>query len=43
MVRLSGSDEWRLRVGDWRVPFGLDREARTIVVLRVLRAAAYRD
>lgn len=44
MVRLTGSDEWRLRVGEWRVRFGLDREARTVVVLRVLpRGRAYRD
>ena len=35
-------DEWRLRVGDWRVRF--TREAGTIYVLRVLpRGRAYRD
>jgi mRNA interferase RelE/StbE len=44
VVRLTGSEEWRLRVGEWRVRFGLDREARTVVVLRVLpRGRAYRD
>jgi mRNA interferase RelE/StbE len=44
VVKLTGSEEWRLRVGEWRVRFGLDREARTIVVLRVLpRGRAYRD
>jgi len=43
VVRLTGSDEWRLRVGDWRVRFGLDSEARTVVVLRVRpRDRAYR-
>jgi len=36
--------EWRLRVGDWRVRFHYDYDARTIHVLRVLpRGRAYRD
>lgn len=36
--------EWRLRVGDWRVRFQYDYDARTIHVLRVLpRGRAYRD
>lgn len=40
--RLRGSDEWRLRVGNWRVRLLLDFETRTVVVVRVLpRAAAY--
>jgi len=40
----GGAEEWRLRVGDWRVRFALGRETRTIVVLRVLpRDKAYRD
>lgn len=40
--RLQGSDEWRLRVGDWRVRLLLDFEARTVVVVRVLpRGRAY--
>jgi mRNA interferase RelE/StbE len=35
--------EWRLRVGDWRVRFRLDFEARILYVLRVLpRDKAYR-
>lgn len=40
--RLSGSGEYRLRVGDWRVRFErLDRQL-TIVVVRVLpRGRAY--
>ena len=43
VVRLTGTQEWWLRVGDWRVRFGLDPEARTMVVLRVLpRGRAYR-
>ena len=43
--KLRGSDdEWRIRVGDWRVRFEYDFGARTIVVLRVLpRGRAYRD
>jgi mRNA-degrading endonuclease RelE of RelBE toxin-antitoxin system len=44
LVRLQGSDELRLRVGDWRVRLRLDLATRTIVVLRVLpRGRAYRD
>jgi mRNA interferase RelE/StbE len=40
--KLTGSDEWRLRVGDWRVRFNFDDEAHTIVVTRVLpRGRAY--
>jgi mRNA interferase RelE/StbE len=44
VVKLAGSDdEWRLRVGDWRVRFTRDDE-RLIHVLRVLpRGRAYRD
>lgn len=43
--RLRGSpDQWRLRVGDWRVRFCYDATAEAIVVLRVLhRSKAYRD
>lgn len=42
VVKLVGKQEWRLRVGEWRVRFGLDREARVVVVLRVLpRGRAY--
>ena len=44
LVRLQGSDELRLRIGDWRVRLRLDTATRTIVVLRVLpRGRAYRD
>jgi mRNA interferase RelE/StbE len=44
VIRLKGSDEWRLRVGDWRVLFRRDPAARVILVLRVLpRGRAYRD
>lgn len=36
--------EWRLRVGDWRVLFTLDGQARSMTILRVLpRGRAYRD
>lgn len=43
VVRLAGADEeWRLRVGDWRVRFTRDPDAGTIQVLRVLpRGRAY--
>jgi len=41
--RLTGMDELRLRVGDWRVRFAFDHATRTIHILRVLnRREAYR-
>lgn len=44
LVRLTGRDEWRLRVGDWRVRCELDVERQVVLVLRVLpRGRAYRD
>ena len=44
VVRLAGAEEeWRLRVGDWRVRFTRD-DTGLIYVLRVLpRGRAYRD
>jgi mRNA interferase RelE/StbE len=42
VARLTGTGHLRLRVGDWRVRFARDDDARTIVVLRVLpRGRAY--
>lgn len=43
--KLTGSnDEWRLRVGQWRVRFSFDYETNAIDILRVLpRGRAYRD
>lgn len=39
----GGSEEWRLRVGDWRVRFRYDHVTRTLAVLRILpRGQAYR-
>ena len=41
--RLVGLDEWRLRVGDWRVRYAVDAPARRIVVLAVdPRGSAYK-
>lgn len=42
--RLAGiSEEWRLRVGDWRVRFTREQATHTVYVLRVLpRGRAYR-
>ena len=42
--RLRGTtDEWRLRVGDWRVRFRYDTAAETIEVLHILpRGESYR-
>lgn len=40
--KLTGSREWRLRVGDWRVLFTRDERLRIIYVTRVLpRERAY--
>ena len=43
--KLKGRENrWRLRVGDWRVIFARDTQAREIVVLEVgSRGGAYRD
>lgn len=43
--KLQGQyEEWRLRVGNWRVRFYWDHDARVVAVLWVLpRATAYRD
>lgn len=44
VIKLTGRDEWRLRVGDWRVLFGRYPKERVIRVHRVLpRGRAYRD
>lgn len=45
VIKLASSDdEWRLRVGDWRVRFVYDFQTEVIRVLRVLpRGRAYRD
>jgi mRNA interferase RelE/StbE len=40
--KLTGLDEWRIRVGDWRVRFIRDDDVRVIYVTRVLpRGRAY--
>lgn len=40
--RLTGSERFRLRVGDWRVIFDYDRETEAVLVRRVLpRGRAY--
>ncbi len=43
--RLTGiNEEWRLRVGDWRVRFTREQATYTVYILRVLpRGRAYRD
>jgi mRNA-degrading endonuclease RelE of RelBE toxin-antitoxin system len=44
VVKLTNTDERRLRAGDWRVRFERDLETGVINVLRVLpRGRAYRD
>jgi mRNA interferase RelE/StbE len=40
--RLTGSEHFRLRVGDWRVVFDYDRATQTVLVRHVLpRGRAY--
>ncbi len=40
--RLTGSEHFRLRVGDWRVIFNYDRATQTVLVRHVLpRGRAY--
>ncbi|HWJ51065.1 MAG TPA: type II toxin-antitoxin system RelE/ParE family toxin [Solirubrobacteraceae bacterium] len=40
--RLTGSEHFRLRVGDWRVIFDYDRATQTVLVRHVLpRGRAY--
>ena len=43
--KLAGSDnDWRLRIGNWRVRFTFDGARQTIVILRVVhRREAYRE
>lgn len=36
-VKLTGTEFWRVRVGDLRVIYGVDDEASVVVVLRVAR------
>jgi mRNA interferase RelE/StbE len=41
--KLAGAEQWRLRVGDWRVRFERDVKARSILVIRILpRGRAYK-
>lgn len=40
--RLHDSDEWRLRVGDWRIRLQLDFNTRSVIIVRILpRGRAY--
>jgi mRNA interferase RelE/StbE len=40
--KLTGLEEWRIRVGDWRVRFTRDNDAQVIYITRVLpRGRAY--
>lgn len=40
--RLTGSEHFRLRVGDWRVIFDFDRDTETVLVRHILpRGRAY--
>ena len=42
-LKLTGRDVYRLRVGDWRIVYGIDDAARTVTVARVLhRREVYR-
>jgi mRNA-degrading endonuclease RelE of RelBE toxin-antitoxin system len=44
VVKLANVDEWRLRIGDWRVRFQRNAESGVVYVMRVLpRGRACRD
>ncbi len=34
-AKLSGSDEWRVRIGDYRIRFFVDDEAHRVTVTRI--------
>jgi len=34
-TRLRGRDDWRIRVGDYRIVYGIDDERRTVEILHV--------
>jgi mRNA interferase RelE/StbE len=34
-VRLKGREEWRIRVGDYRIVYGIDDEQRVVEILNV--------
>ena len=41
--KLEGGDEYRLRVGSYRVIYGIDKDAKTFVVVKIAdRRDAYR-
>lgn len=41
--KLVGSDDWRIRVGDYRVVYAVDDDVVVVVVVRVShRSSAYR-
>jgi mRNA interferase RelE/StbE len=43
IVKLTNSDTYRLRVGDWRVIFSLEEDGLVVLALRVMnRRDAYR-
>lgn len=42
-VKLTGSDYWRVREGDWRIIYEIDDAAHTVTILRIRhRREAYR-
>ena len=44
VIKLQGREEWRMRVGGRRILLRLNRDQRTVVVLRMLpRGRVYRD
>ena len=44
MRKLTGTDDWQLRMGDWRARFRPDLTNRILVLLHVRpRGRAYRD
>jgi len=43
-TRLRGRDDWRIRVGDYRIVYGIDDRRRTVEILHVAhRRDVYRQ
>ncbi len=34
-LKVKGEDLWRIRIGDWRIGYGIDDQAKIIDVIRI--------
>ena len=42
-LKVKGEDIWRIRVGDWRIGYGIDDQARVVDVIRVDHRSQFYD